>query len=62
MSNFYKERLYELRKDAVKFVDKYNTKAKFMRGIRSLKNIGVITTFKKVITYIYSRVLSYRNA
>ena len=49
MSNFYKERFYELRKDAVKFVDKYNTKAKFMRGIRSLKNIGVITTYKKVI-------------
>ena len=60
--NISKDRFYELRKNAVKFVDNYNSKAKFRRGIRSLRNIGIAATLKKVITYVYSRILNYRNA
>ena len=53
--------IYELRKEAVKFVDKYNRKSKFRRGIASLHNIGLIATFKKVMLHIYSRFMSYKN-
>ena len=37
-----KERFYELRKKAFDFVDKYNGRAKFSRGISSLYNLGLI--------------------
>ena len=60
--NIPKERFYELRKRAVKFVDKYNRKSKFRRGVTSLRNIGIIATFKKAMSYIYSRFMSYKNA
>ena len=59
--NIPKERFYELRKRAVRFVDKYNRKSKFRRGVTSLRNIGIIATFKKVMSYIYSRFVSYKN-
>ena len=59
--NIPKERFYELRKKAAKFVDKYNRKSKFRRGIASLRNLGLIATFKKVMLHIYSRFMSYKN-
>ena len=57
--NIPKERFYELRKKAVKFVDKYNKKAKFRRGIASLRNIGIIETWKKVYTHFYSKFIGF---
>ena len=36
-------------------------KSKFRRGIASLRNIGLIATFKKVMLHIYSRFMSYKN-
>ena len=49
--NIPKERFYELRKKAFKFVDNYNRKAKFRRGIASLRNLGVKATWKKVYSH-----------
>ena len=59
--NIPKERFYELRKDAFDFVDKYNSKAKFRRGIASLKNRGIKATWKRVYSHFYSKFISYTN-
>jgi len=53
-----KERFYELRKKAFHFVDEYNSRAKFSRGISSLHNLGLITTWKRVYRYFYSKFLN----
>ena len=55
--NIPKERFYELRKKAFEFVDNYNRKAKFRRGIASLRNLGVRATLKRVYRHFYSKFL-----
>ena len=60
--NISKERFYELREEAFKFVDKYNSKAKFRRGIASLRNRGVKATWKRVFSHFYSKFVRYTNA
>ena len=60
--NITKERFYELRKEADKFVDRYNEKAKFRRGIAALKNIGIKATFRKVYSHYYGKVIARINA
>ena len=60
--NISKERFYELRREADKFVDKYNQKAKFRRGISALRNIGIKATFKKVYSHYYGRFVARINA
>ena len=57
--NISKERFYELRKKAFEFVDNYNRKAKFRRGIASLRNLGVRATLKRVYRHFYSKFLNY---
>ena len=57
--NIPKERFYELKKKAFKFVDNYNRKAKFRRGIASLCNLGVKATWKRVYRHFYSKFLNY---
>ena len=57
--NIPKERFYELRKKAFEFVDNYNRKEKFRRGIASLRNLGVRATWKRVYRYFYSKFLNY---
>ena len=57
--NIPKERFYELRKQANEFVDKYNRKAKFRRGIASLRNLGLRATWKRVYRHFYSKFLNY---
>ena len=59
--NIPKERFYELRKEATEFVDNYNKKAKFRRGIASLRNRGIKTTWKRVFSHFYSRLVSYTS-
>jgi radical SAM superfamily enzyme YgiQ (UPF0313 family) len=56
--NIPKKRFYELRKKAFNFVDKYNSRAKFTRGIASLNNLGFKTTWKRVYRYFYSKYLN----
>ena len=56
-----KERFYELREKAFTFVDKYNNKAKFRRGIASLKHRGIKATWKRVFTHYYSKFLNRVN-
>ena len=60
---FYKpkERFYELRKEAFEFVDKYNRKAKFRRGITSLRHRGIKATWKRVYSHYYSKFISFTN-
>ncbi len=60
--NIPKERFYELRKEADKFVDRYNEKAKFRRGIAALKNIGIRATLRKVYSHYYGKVIARINA
>ena len=60
--NITKERFYELRKEADQFVDRYNQKAKFRRGISALKNIGIKATFRKVYSHYYGKVIARINA
>ena len=57
--NIPKERFYELRKKASKFVDNYNRKAKLRRGIASLRNLGVKATWKRMYRHFYSKFLNY---
>ena len=57
-----KERFYELRKKAVKFVDSYNKKAKYRRVIGSIRNLGIKTTFKKIYSHFYSKLVRATNA
>ena len=52
-------RFYELRKEAFDFVDNYNRKAKFRRGIASLRNRGLKATWKRVYSHFYSKLVSY---
>ena len=59
--NIPKDRFYELRKGAFEFVDKYNRKAKFRRGIASLRNRGLKATWKRVYSHFYSKFVSYTN-
>jgi len=59
--NITKERFYELRKKAFKFVDNYNRKAKFRRGISSLRHLGIKATWKKAYSHLYSKIISYTN-
>ena len=54
-----KERFYELRKKAVKFVDSYNKKAKYRRVFGSMRNIGIKATFKKIFSHFYSKIAKY---
>ena len=44
-----------------KFVDKYNRKANFKRGIASLRNRGIKATWKRVYSHYYSKFISYTN-
>ena len=60
--NIPKERFYELRQKAFKFVDDYNNKAKFRRGISSLYNLGFIATWKRVYRHFYSKFLNHTIA
>ena len=60
--NISKERFYELRKEADKFVDNYNQKAKFRRGLAALRNIGIKATLRKVYSHYYSKVIAHINA
>ena len=53
---------YYVTDDADKFVDKYNQKAKFRRGIAALRNLGIKATFRKVYSHYYSRVIARINA
>jgi len=59
--NIPRERFYELRKEAFSFVDKYNRKAKFRRGISSLRNRGIKATWKRVYSHFYSKLVSHTN-
>ena len=61
VANISKERFYELREEAFKYVDGYNSKAKFRRGIASLRHRGIKATWKRVYTHFYSKFLSYTN-
>ena len=54
-----RERFYELRKKAFAFVDEYNRKAKFRRGISSLKNLGIKATWKRVYRHFYAKYLNF---
>ena len=60
--NISKERFYELRKKAVKFVDSYNKKAKLRRVIGSLRNLGIKATWKKIYSHFYSKIVRHTNA
>jgi len=60
--NITKKRFYELRREADKFVDKYNQKAKFRRGVAALRNLGIKATFRKVYSHYYGRVIARINA
>ena len=51
----------ELRKKASDFVDNYNRKAKFRRGIGSLRNRGIKATWKRVYSHFYSKLVGYTN-
>ena len=57
-----KERFYELRREADKFVDRYNQKAKFRRGIAALKNLGFRETLRKVYSHYYSKFVAHINS
>ena len=60
--NIPKERFYELRNKAMKFVDNYNKKAKFRRVLGSFRNIGIRATSKKIFNHFYSKVVRMTNA
>jgi len=60
--NIPRERFYELRKKAVKFVDNYNKKAKYKRVIGSLHRLGIKATWSKVYKHFYSKFVRYTNA
>jgi len=60
--NIPKERFYELRHKAMKFVDNYNKKAKFRRVLGSFRNIGIRATSKKIFNHFYSKVVRMTNA
>ena len=57
-----RERFYELRNKAMKFVDSYNKKAKLRRVIGSLRNIGIKATWKKIYRHFYSKIVRYTSA
>ena len=57
--NISKERFFELRQNAFEFVDKYNNRAKFKRGIASLRNLGFQATWKRVFRHFYSKFLNF---
>ena len=59
--NIPRDRFYELRGEATKFVDKYNQKAKYRRGYAALKNLGLKQTMKKVYNHYYSKVIAKIN-
>ena len=58
----FKRIFYKLRKEADKFVDNYNQKAKFRRGLAALRNIGIKATLRKVYSHYYSKVIAHINA
>jgi len=60
--NIPKERFYELRQKAFKYVDDYNSKAKFRRGMSSLYNLGFRITWKRVYRHFYSKFLNHTIA
>tara|TARA_B100000315_G_C14547361_1_gene573911 strand:+ start:230 stop:1723 length:1494 start_codon:yes stop_codon:yes gene_type:complete len=60
--NLSKERFYELRTKSVKFIDKYNRKATFKKGIYVFKNRGTKVAFNKTFTYVYSIYQRFANA
>jgi len=60
--NISKERFYELRKKAVKFIDHYNKKAKIRRVIGSFRNIGIKATSRKIFNHFYSKIVRATNA
>jgi len=57
--NITKERFYQLREEANKYVDKYNSKAKFRRVFASLSNLGFRATWKRIYRHFYSKYLNY---
>ena len=61
-NNIPKQRFYELRNNAMKFVDRYNKKAKLRRVVGSLNNLGLKTTFKKIYSHFYSKIVRHTNA
>ena len=59
--NISRDRFYQLRGDATKFVDNYNQKAKFRRGFAALRNLGLKQTLKKVYNHYYSKIIAKVN-
>ena len=55
--NISKDRFYELRQDAVKFVDKYNRKKKIVRAFKILRHSGPKVLIQKTFSYFYSYFL-----
>ena len=50
---------FNVKKKVFEFVDNYNRKEKFRRGIASLRNLGVRATLKRVYRHFYSKFLNY---
>jgi len=59
--NISRDRFYQLRGEATKFVDSYNQKAKFRRGFAALRNLGLKQTLKKVYNHYYSKIIAKVN-
>ena len=57
-----KERFYELRKKAVKYVDNYNRRKKIIRAFKIFRHNGFSALWKKSFTYFYSLFLRYIKA
>ena len=60
--NIPKERFYELRKKATKYVDNYNRRRKFKRAFKILRHNGFSVLWKKSFSYLYSLFLRYTRA
>jgi len=57
-----KERFYELRKKAVKYVDNYNRRKKIIRAFKILRRNGFSALWKKSFSYFYSLFIRYIRA
>ena len=57
-----KERFYELRKKAVKYVDNYNRRKKIIRAFKILRHNGFSVLWKKSFSYFYSLFIRYIRA
>ena len=57
-----KERFYELRKKAVKYVDNYNRRKKIIRAFKIFRHSGFSVLWKKSFTYFYSLFIRFIKA